>query len=250
MFPPPLQEMAPELDPKAGCLASPNLRSLWGFFALNTVFAAAQMTAAVVNNSLSMISDSGSMLVDSLTYAVNIYAERRRLRSGADAVRLEVYASLFSVAALIVVTTVMFIDATHRLCCGAADEKEVDGKIVLGFASGNLAIDVLMCTNLFYQQSKHGMDANYARKNINMASAIVHVVADTLRTVTGMAAGAIELNPNVDPIVVDAYAAIAVCVFILIGAGFVLWEALTQLRSLNAASNRMDLLDNAQALSI
>jgi len=231
------------------CLATANLRSLWGFFVLNTTFATAQMTAAVVANSLSMVSDSASMIVDSLTYAVNIYAERQRVKSGKDSARAEVYASIFSVLALIVVTIVMFFDAADRLCCSEASDESVDGSYVLGFASGNLVIDIAMSLHVCWQQRKARIaekvrDGTMAQQEINLTSAVVHVLADTLRTITGMVAGAIELGPDSDPRKVDAVASIVICVLIVFGASFVLRAAVNQLRALRY-SDRVVLLQSA-----
>ncbi len=44
-------------------------------------FAAAQLTAALVGHSLSLLGDAVTMIVDSITYMLNLYAEKRKKRS-------------------------------------------------------------------------------------------------------------------------------------------------------------------------
>ena len=49
-----------------------NMRALWATFMLNTLFTIAQTIGATASNSLALLSDTGTMWVDSATYAVNL----------------------------------------------------------------------------------------------------------------------------------------------------------------------------------
>lgn len=159
-----------------GCLGTPNLRALWGLLILNTSFATAQMIGAAFANSLSMFSDSGSMMIDSLTYAANIYTERRKEQLGGEqAALVEIRTTVFSIAALIMVTALMMNDSMKRLASqnhvisttttkiatpsanttSPEQRQTVGGQYVLGFSLGNLVIDIVMCANYFYQRRRH-----------------------------------------------------------------------------------------------
>jgi Co/Zn/Cd efflux system component len=233
---------------REGCMrkwfGTDNLRALWGMFVLNTAFAIAQMIAATIANSLSLFSDSGSMLVDSFAYGMNILMERRKNRIGIEAARLrEVYTSIFSVLLLVGVTLFAFIDATIRL--KRSDKKEsketVNGKIVFGFAFGNLVIDIVMCVNYCFQLRHRrrltlkDQVMSETKEQLNMVSAFVHLFADTLRTLTSMVAGVLEETTDGNAISIDAIATFVVCCAILVAASFVLYESILQYKEYKQA---------------
>ena len=62
------------------CCGSTTLSALWATVAFNTVFTLAQCFGAVLANSVALLSDTGTMFVDSLTYACNIGAEYLKVR--------------------------------------------------------------------------------------------------------------------------------------------------------------------------
>jgi Co/Zn/Cd efflux system component len=220
---------------KRTCCGTSNLRALWGLFLLNTTFAISQMIGAQLANSLSMFSDSGSMLVDSFAYLINLWMERTKNKFGAEASKIwEVYTSMFSVSLLVLVTIVAIADAARRLNSRKVDEDTVDGRYVLGFSLGNLLIDIVMCGNYCYQL-RHRRKATIkeqvmseTKDQLNMVSAFVHLFADTLRTVTGLVAGILEQGDGADGIFIDAVATFVVCAAILFAAVFVLYEAALQ----------------------
>jgi len=217
------------------CCASANLKALWTMFTLNTGFALGQMAGAYFAQSLSMFSDSASMLVDSLSYVVNIVAERYRLAGAPLSEKYEVCASVVSTTLLVIATSLILHQAVVRLADDEADREEVDGRLVLGFSLGNLTIDIIMCTNLFYQRCADRARGESQRLlNVNMASAFVHLFADTLRTLTGMAAGAIELDPSYNSVIVDATATIIVSSTIYMAILFVICETYSQWRRIMA----------------
>jgi len=216
------------------CCGTSNLRALWGMFLLNTAFAISQMIGSIIANSLSMFSDSGSMLVDSFAYMINIFLERRKNQLGPDATKLwEVYTSVASVVLLVIVTIVALTDAAKRLQ-SREDDDDVDGRFVLGFAAGNLFVDVIMCTNYCYQL-RHRRKPTFkeqvmseTKEQLNMVAAFIHLFADTLRSVTGVIAGILEQDETLDAIFVDAVATFIVCGAIMMAAAFVLYEAYMQ----------------------
>jgi Co/Zn/Cd efflux system component len=229
----------------ATCLGTHNLRALWGMFILNTAFAISQMVGSKLANSLSMFSDSGSMLVDSLAYMINICMERTKTKYGPAASKLwEVYVSFISVSLLVTVTSIAIADAASRLSSSRLPNTggaTVDGRIVLGFSLGNLFIDVIMCGNYCYQM-RHRRKQNLkdqvlseAKEQLNMVAAYVHLFADTLRTITGLIAGILEQAPGADALHIDAVATFIVCTVILCAAAFVLFEGYLQYREYSAS---------------
>jgi Co/Zn/Cd efflux system component len=209
-------------------------------FTANTAFAVAQLIAASIANSISMFSDSGSMLVDSVSYLISIAMERRKLKYGAEASKLmEVFSSGFSVSLLMIVTIVALVHAVYRYTGQENTEEEtVDGRIVLGFSLGNLVVDIVMCGNYVYQvranrRQKENLKEQIlqeTKEELNMVAAFVHLFADTLRTITGLVAGGLEIAAGSDPIMIDSVATFVVCSVILFAACFVLYEGYLQYR--------------------
>jgi Co/Zn/Cd efflux system component len=230
-----------------GTCASANLRTLWVMFLLNTSFALAQLIASVVANSLSMASDSGTMLVDSFTYSVNLFVEYKKASVGMKSTsRPEVYAALFSVMVLIIVTSVMLSQAAQRMCCTTNLDNSVNGSIVVGFSSTNLIIDIIMCCK-FLGQSRHWKSSQpvpdlvtTTKTEPNMASAFVHLFADTLRTLTSMIAGGLEIDATPrQTLYIDGLSTIIVCIVILLPATFVLYESIQAWKNLRAHENEL-----------
>ena len=92
------------------------MRALWITFGLNTTFTIIQLLGAAAANSLALMGDTGTMFVDSVTYAINLYAEYNKTKLGPrQAARLEIAASVISVVALLGVTCYVIDDALARL---------------------------------------------------------------------------------------------------------------------------------------
>ena len=227
---------------RVGCCGTSNLRALWGLLLLNTSFAVAQMVGAAIANSISMFSDSGSMLVDSFAYLLNLGMEKRKIKYGVEASKLfEVFTSIISVTLLVVVTISTVVTAAQRLVTRSGDDKEVDGRFVFGFSFGNLLIDIAMCFNYCFQL-RHRRQASFkeqvrseTKEQLHMVAAFVHLFADTMRTITGLVAGSLEQDEAADSIFIDAIATFCVCGLILFAASFVVYEAVVQYREYRAA---------------
>ena len=96
--------------------SEPNMRALWATFILNTSFTICQALGARAANSLALLGDTGTMAVDSLTYAINLAAEYNKYRlSVRTSDKIEIVASVFSVFALVGVTIYVMQDALKRL---------------------------------------------------------------------------------------------------------------------------------------
>eukprot|EP00924_Labyrinthula_sp_SR-Ha-C_P010695 snap_masked-scaffold_49-processed-gene-1.59-mRNA-1 protein AED:0.22 eAED:1.00 QI:0/0/0/1/1/1/2/0/326 len=198
---------------------------LWTMLFFNGTFAMAELFGAVRANSLSLYGDVSTMLLDSFTYMLNIYAESQKYKSDVDVnslrhktriMKIEISVTGFSIAILFSVTTFLLNDAIRRLRAPEQHDKgddEVSSTILLRFSSVNLLIDIIAC--FFYctrywqptmdaspetggfigeeadQLGVESLEENEVQekeneKNLNMASAFLHLGADTMRTVTVM----------------------------------------------------------------
>ena len=149
-----------------------NLRALWTTLLLNTSFTIAQIFGAAAAHSLALLGDTGTMVVDSITYAVNIAAEYYKESVGGGDVmaerrsaKIEVFASLLSVLALLGVTAVVTINALDRLNGTSPPiEDDVDPDIMLGFTMVNLVIDIVMWVAIVQRRAGGGAHCSQCRR--------------------------------------------------------------------------------------
>jgi len=113
---------------------------------------------------------------------------------------------------------------TIMVCRGysEADEAEddVNGWITLGFALGGVGFDA-MCLISFHKSNKKTGSV----RHVNMLSALLHVGADCLRSVSTLIMSLLILVGHMDSSCLDAYTSMVIGVSIIGGAlfGFVKW---------------------------
>lgn len=112
------------------------------------IFTAAQLCAALVANSQSMLADTGAMSVDICSYALNWFAERKKanVSEKRQQLLLELLAPSFSVIALLVITIYSFHGSLITLIPGHSFVPPSDQPnliIMLVFSSLNLVLDIL-----------------------------------------------------------------------------------------------------------
>lgn len=247
-----------------------NLRALYATFLLNTAFTLAQFFGARSANSLSLMSDTGIMFVDSATYAVNIAAEYYKERLGARNSKLvECLATLVSAATLLGVTGYLMKDALARLQPGQP-ASDVNPAIMLVFTSVNLLVDFGMCGSIAMRRtggiagcisrsarcsytsgSKRGDQAEArdgrvelddrvqlisTASELNLCSAFAHVIADTMRTLTVMTCALLVAVADTDPLSTDAVGSLLVCAIILVISAYLFYEGTVQLRAYRKAA--------------
>ena len=61
--------------------------------------------------------------------------------------------------------------------------------------------------------------------DLNLCSALAHVIADTMRTVTVMVCALLVQLAGLDPVLTDAVGSLIVCGVILVVAAYIAWEA-------------------------
>lgn len=161
--------------------------------------------------------------------------EKTKVRYGVEKSRkCEGITSLISVGALIIVTVLALVNAINRMADVNREDADVDGKIVIGFAIGNLVLDVFMCGNFCFQVKEKWNASKLTTKQLlsdelNMLTAFAHVFADTLRTISGLVAGALEAQTPDKAVQIDATATFVVCGTIIGAAAILAREALVAL---------------------
>ena len=187
------------------------------------------------------------MLVDDAAYAFNLAAELRPDQERA----IKLAAPLVSAAILLIVTGLSFGDAIATLQQGAdataAAGEEVDGPIVLGFGAAMLVVDALMLGAILLRADgstpvEDGVASNSAppaswwtpqwcwvspRAELNLFSGLSHAAADTLRSLTQVAVGAVILAGGPSE-VVDAYGTLVISGIVMLGAVFLMYEVALQ----------------------
>lgn len=192
-----------------GLRCNPQMRTLTLTMTLFASITFAQCIASLVANSLALLGDCASMLVDTLTYAGNIAAEtcqtdqRRRIRN-------QLFASGFSLFVLILITMFITVRAITRLLDYNENDEEVNAFIVFGFAIGGLCFD-LSSFLAFYFWNKDTI-------SLNMKSALLHVFSDTLRSLTTLVESIVIWHFDQAGGKIDAWASIIVSGLIFFGA--------------------------------
>ena len=117
---------------------------LYTAFVTFFVFTIGQTVASFIANSEAMLGDSAAMLVDSFTYAFNLYAERRKVTSTRKKrLQLELIPPLISVVSLVGVTAYILSAAlTELLDDDDDDSDDPNASIMAIFSSLNLLLDI------------------------------------------------------------------------------------------------------------
>lgn len=199
-------------------------------FSVNAVLTVGQLTCGAIANSLSLLGDGALMAMDGVSYAVSIYAERRKLNATEDAIvaeRADRLGALFNVVMLAATTCWVLFDVVDRLVGDdeqedgddTKEEVEVDGGVMVGFTVVNLVADaavVLACW--WFGVASVVSDADEAGANMNLFGALAHLAADCVRGVAVLFCGILAIAGLVDATKADAYCSLFVCIFVLAAA--------------------------------
>lgn len=164
-------------------------------FGVTAVVAVVEVVGGILSNSISLVSDAVHMFTDVIAIGLSLFAITMAARSHSGAMtfgyhRAEVMAALANGIALAVISVWVLYEAFLRV----VSPRMIDASLMLLTAgiglAGNLAVMFLL---------KH-----QAGKSINVHSAFVHVVYDTVSSVAVIITGFIALNTHitiVDPLV-------------------------------------------------
>jgi len=185
----------------------------------------AQVFAARMANSRALLVDSISMGIDGLTFFCNIFVELRK-SDGGEHLRSQLVVSAISLGCL----TFFTIDAlqeswsTALACWGwsqeamGSDEEDVNPYIVMAFAVVGLVSDVASLFAFWRSARKSG------EESLNMCTALLHVGADCLRSMTTLVMSLLILLGGMDGACTDASASLIVGATILSGAAGGFWS--------------------------
>ena len=162
---------------------------------VTAIIAAVEFSGGFVSNSISLVSDAVHVLTDVIAIGLSLFAVVLATRAHAGKMtfgyhRAEVLAALANGISLVILSAWILYEAFQRVML----PREIDTPIMLGTAglglAGNLVVIVLL--------------RGHAQKSINVQSAFVHVVYDTVSSVaviiTGFAvyfSGIVILDPVV-----------------------------------------------------
>jgi len=169
----------------------------------------AQFGAAIVANSLALMGDCGSMLVDTFSYGANLWAECRESKNKE---RNQLVATFVSIIVLLAITGYVIYDSITILTSEGTDDDDVNAYIVFGFALGGLLFDMIGLLALGEGKKEQSTGAG----DLNLHSAGMHVLADLMRSTTTLVESILIWIGQVDSATTDATAALIVSALILI----------------------------------
>lgn len=181
--------------------------------ALNILFVIIEVIAGIVNNSMSLLTDAGHNLSDVASLALSLLAFRLAKKSSTNKFtygykKTTVLAALFNAVLLLIAIGILGFESIKRLI----DPTTVSGGVIAWVAGAGIIVNAVTAL-LFFKKRK---------TDINIKSAYLHMLSDTLVSV-GVVAGGILINYTgwnwVDPV-------IGLVIMIVILAGT--WSLLTE----------------------
>jgi len=159
---------------------------------------------------------------------MGIFVECKK-RDGGEHVILQLVVVGLSLSCLTYFTVDASMDSwgTVQVCQGsaknAADEDDVNGWITLAFAIVGMGFD-LICFWFFHRGSRKRGEA----RHVNVFSALLHVLADCLRSASTIVMSLLILFGGYDSTCLDAYTSIFIGATIVVGTarGFYSWLGL------------------------
>ena len=219
----------------------------------------AQFGLALLARSNTLLVDCASMLVDSATYAGNLWAVCRSTSDPEDAARGALVTSGLSILVLAAITAWGLSGAVSDLRRRHPPDR-VNAEIVLILGIFGLVFDA--ATLLAFrkwggtdQDDEAGIelvgtgeetdfeDIEKTADDMNMCSAFSHVAADTIRSVTSVSLGLlIMLRPDLNGAKWDAYATLIVTATVLLGSVHLAVDWCRVARGLARARRRAEIL--------
>ena len=219
----------------------------------------AQFGLALLARSNTLLVDCASMLVDSATYAGNLWAVCRETNDPEDAARGALVTSGLSILVLAAITAWGLSGAVSDLRRRHPPDR-VNAEIVLILGIFGLVFDA--ATLLAFrawggtdEDEEEGIelvgtgeehdfeDIERTAEDMNMCSAFSHVAADTIRSVTSVSLGLlIMLRPDLNGAKWDAYATLIVTATVLLGSVHLAMDWCRVARGLARARRRAEIL--------
>jgi len=208
---------------------TPRASILLTVFTLFASLSIIQFVVALYANSFMLLCDSCVMFVDCVTFKVNLNAE---LGWSENTKRDQLHASGFSIAALLLLTTITSVLTAFRIHRNFT-KNHVNSNAMLGFGLIGLAFDVVSFFTFHCMFTEEGGEDS---QQLNMSSAWLHVLSDTLRSVSTIAVAIFmtedtQLNGRED-VELDSYAALCANALVFLSAIPALCEWYSQNKAL------------------
>ena len=170
-------------------------RGLWIALVITIVIMVAEVAGGFLSNSLALLGDAGHMFTDVFSLGLSLFAYTMAKRPPNSTRtygyhRMEVMAALTNGALLIIISIAIFYEAYIRF----SSPPEIKGPLMLIIASigliGNIA-------GIYVLKDAH-------TQNLNIRSAFLHIVGDTLSSVGVIIGGVLIITEKwyfVDPII-------------------------------------------------
>lgn len=221
-----MQAAAKQRHDAATALRARRLRTALG---LNLVVVVTQVVVGVVAHSIGLLSDAGHNLTDVVALAASLYALRLAARTPTAQRsfgwhRGTILAAQANAAMILVLSAAIVIESIRRL----GDPPEVDGALVLVVALVGFAVNAAAALVLRENHAGHDDGHGHAHgHDLNMRSAMLHLVSDAAASLGVAAAGAVILLSDGGWSWLDPAVSIAI-------AATIAWHAWMLLRSANA----------------
>ncbi len=196
--------------------------------AVTVLILAVEVAGGLVAHSLALVADAGHVLTDVAALAMSWFAVRQAHRPANQARtfgyhRTGILVALFNATLLIVIATVIAIEAYNRLRHPAA---VTPGPMIAAAAVG-LALNLFVATRL------HG----HSHGNLNMRGALLHVIGDAAASAGVIVAAVAIAFTHWTPL--DPLLSVAIAVLIAVGAWSLLADALAVLMEATPRSVNM-----------
>ena len=226
-----------------------NARVLIVYIVLFATITSAQFVVSLPQfaNSLALRADCLSMLVDTITYTGNLVAE---MINGTERTKraAELITSGFSLLVLVILTGILVAEASETIQ-DPEDEGDVGVYYVLAFALLGLLFDGSGLAAFAFcpedgdgggdggseggrlhtlegpEKEAEGSRTIICGMNINMLSAMAHLLSDLFRSTTTLIEAILIISTNVNGALVDGWSAMVICILIFLGAAasFYVW---------------------------
>ncbi|SHM49308.1 cation diffusion facilitator family transporter [Gracilibacillus kekensis] len=183
-----------------------NKKALLISFMLIFTFMVIEVIGGILTNSLALLSDAGHMLSDAFALGLSLFAFKLSEKA-ANAhktfgyKRFEILAAFINGITLLAISLYIFYEAYHRFL-----EPPNVSPMMLWIAVTGLLVNIIVAFILIYSGDTKG--------NLNMRSALLHVLGDLLGSVGAIIAGILIMLFNWN--IADPLASIIVAILILI----------------------------------
>ncbi|GAB4388702.1 MAG: cation diffusion facilitator family transporter [Thermodesulfovibrionales bacterium] len=148
-------------------------------FGVTLLILAAEVAGGLISNSIALLSDAGHMLTDAFALGLSLIAARvsrkpSDLRATYGYQRVGLLAAVINGVSLVAIAVFIFFESYERF----VSPPEINTPLMLGVAAGGLAANLFMAYIL-----------GKGHHDLNLKSAWLHVLGDTLSSVGVVAAG-------------------------------------------------------------